>query len=58
MLFHALRSLASEENASLARREWELHDEIPLLGLDKRLFIAIGVVSLLSMVSSLSFSHF
>lgn len=54
MLFQALRSLIPEDNASLARRTWEFHDEVPLIGQEKRLFIAIGVVSILSMVSSLS----
>ncbi|CAG8947513.1 unnamed protein product [Penicillium salamii] len=53
MLFHVLRSLAFEDNASLARRKWEFHEEVPLLGSDRSLFIAMGIIALLSLVSSL-----
>ncbi|CAG7953712.1 unnamed protein product [Penicillium olsonii] len=53
MLFHVLRSLTFEDNASLARRKWEFHEEVPLRGSDRSLFIAMGIIALISMVSSL-----
>jgi hypothetical protein len=47
-----------EGNASLARRKWEFHEEVPLLGSDRSLFIAMGMIALLSLVSSLSLLSF
>jgi len=58
MLFHVLRSLTFEDNATLVRRKWEFHEELPLEGSDRSLFIAIGVIALLSLVSSLSLLSF
>lgn len=59
MLTHVLRSLYAEgvENP-LVRRKWEFHDEIPLEGRDRSLFIAIGVIGLFSLLSTLGLLSF
>ena len=58
MLTHVLRSLYAEgADGSLARR-WEFRDEAPLVGTDRSLFIAMGVIGLCSMVSTLGLLSF
>lgn len=49
---HILRSLMSDHG--LAPRRWEFRDEVPLLGSDRSLFIAMGIIALISLFSSLS----
>lgn len=58
MLSHALRSLSTDAgNGSLARR-WEFRDEAPLEGSDRSLFIAMGVIAIFSLGSTLSLLSF
>ncbi|KAJ5604398.1 hypothetical protein N7510_009552 [Penicillium lagena] len=57
MLTHLLRSLAQGQDGSLARR-WEFQEWDPLEGTDRSLFIAIGTVALLSLISTLSLLSF
>jgi hypothetical protein len=51
MFSHVLRSLTSDHG--LVPRKWEFREEVPLLGSDRSLFIAMGIIALISLVSSL-----
>ncbi|KAJ5753374.1 uncharacterized protein N7511_007527 [Penicillium nucicola] len=51
MLSLVLRSLTSDHG--LVPRKWEFREEAPLLGSDRSLFIAMGIIALMSLVSSL-----
>ncbi|KAJ6066346.1 hypothetical protein N7444_000099 [Penicillium canescens] len=58
MVVHALRSLyAAGVDSSLSRR-WEFRKESPLEGSDRSLFIAMGVIALFSLGSTLSLVSF
>ncbi|KAJ6100247.1 hypothetical protein N7467_001782 [Penicillium canescens] len=56
MFSHVLRSLTSDHG--LVPRKWEFRDEVPLVGSDRSLFIAMGTIALISLVSSLSLLSF
>ncbi|KAJ5732201.1 hypothetical protein N7493_003682 [Penicillium malachiteum] len=59
LLTHFLRSLyADGGGGSLARREWEFHDEVLLKGSDRSLFIAMGIIALCSLGSTLGLLSF
>ncbi|KAJ6014158.1 hypothetical protein N7540_008749 [Penicillium herquei] len=59
LLTHFLRSLyADGGGGSLARREWEFHDEVALEGSDRSLFIAMGIIALCSLGSTLGLLSF
>ena len=58
LLAHALRSLyAGGSDGSLARR-WEFREESPLVGSDRSLFIAMGVIALFSLCSTFGLLSF
>ncbi|KAJ5729493.1 uncharacterized protein N7483_004001 [Penicillium malachiteum] len=59
LLTHFLRSLyADGGGGSLARREWEFRDTVPLEGSDRSLFIAMGIIALCSLGSTLGLLSF
>lgn len=59
MLTHVLRSLYAEgAHSPLVRRKWEFHDEISLQGSDRSLFIAMGIIGLVSLLSTLGLLSF
>lgn len=58
MLSYVLRSLTSSgSDGSLARR-WEFRDEAALIGSDRSLFIAMGVIALFSLLSTFGLLSF
>lgn len=58
MLAHVFRSLTtSGGDGSLARR-WEFRDEAPLVGSDRSLFIAMGVIAIFSLGSTFGLLSF
>ncbi|KAJ5223869.1 hypothetical protein N7468_008411 [Penicillium chermesinum] len=60
LLTHALRSLyaAGEGGASPLARRWEFREESPLVGSDHSLFIAMGVIALCSLCSTIGLLSF
>ncbi|OQE31853.1 hypothetical protein PENSTE_c001G10432 [Penicillium steckii] len=58
MLSHVLRSLSSTGSDGSLSRRWEFRDEAPLVGSDRSLFIAMGVIALFSLLSTFGLLSF
>ncbi|KAJ5907368.1 hypothetical protein N7495_000050 [Penicillium taxi] len=54
---HGMQEIEDRDHRSMAS-EWKFQDSIPLEGGDRSLFIAMGVIALLSMITSLSLLSF
>jgi hypothetical protein len=58
MLIHALRALYADGGDSSLARRWEFREESPVEGTNRSLFIAMGVVAILSLTSTLGLLSF
>ena len=58
MLTYLLRGLHADGSDGSITRRWEFLEEVPLLGSDRSLFIAMGVIALLSLGSTLGLLSF
>ncbi|KAJ5925027.1 hypothetical protein N7454_007666 [Penicillium verhagenii] len=58
LLTHILRSLYADGGDGSIARRWEFRDEDPLKGSDRSLFIAMGVIALCSLGSTLGLLSF
>ncbi|KAJ5994554.1 hypothetical protein N7451_010278 [Penicillium sp. IBT 35674x] len=58
LLTHVLRSLYVGDGDGLIARRWEFQEEDPLKGSDRSLFIAMGVIALCSLGSTLGLLSF
>ncbi|KAF3394121.1 hypothetical protein F1880_004661 [Penicillium rolfsii] len=58
MLTHALRDLYADGADSSLTRRWEFREESPVEGINRSLFIAMGVVSILSLTSTFGLLSF
>lgn len=59
-LTHVLRSLYANHDGDISQlaRRWEFREEAPLIGSDRSLFIAMGVIALFSLVSTVGLLSF
>lgn len=58
LLTHVLRSLYADGGEDSIARRWEFHEESPLRGVDRSLFIAMGILALCSLCSTLGLLSF
>ena len=58
LLTHVLRSLNGDSSEGSLGRNWDYREEIPLRGTDRSLFIAMGVIALCSLCSTLGLLSF
>lgn len=58
LLTHVLRSMYADGGEGALARRWEFRDEDPLVGSDRSLFIAMGIIGLCSLGSTLGLLSF
>ncbi|KAJ5201168.1 hypothetical protein N7449_005971 [Penicillium cf. viridicatum] len=58
ILTHVLRFLYADGGENSIARRWEFREESPLRGSDRRLFIAMGIIALCSLCSTLGLLSF